>query len=286
MWVLTSKKHLQYKPITQFNPMKKFFKIILAVLAVLLVIGLFSGPSQADYDAVVAENEQLKAELLKYETTPDRLYKNVSMWVAEKNIDSLTVVCEDLNKYHPSSEECAKAQAALNKLIAEKEALAKAEKEKRMKAVNKLTSRYDDVSGTRWYYNPYFTHYNNTNRISLYIGKKEGGNPWMRLKMSYEGDNWIFFENAYISYDGQTFSVSFNEFTEKESDNGYGGRVWEWIDVLVTSEIHEFLKQMVEGKTLKMRLSGKYTETRILTNAEVNGLKDVLLAYDVLMNGE
>ena len=286
MWVLTSKKHLQYKPITQFNPMKKFFKIILAVLAVLLVIGLFSGPSQADYDAVVAENEQLKAELLKYETTPDRLYKNVPMWVAEKNIDSLTVVCEDLNKYHPSSEECAKAQTALNKLIAEKEALAMAEKEKRMKAVNKLTSKYDDVSGTRWYYNPYFTHYNNTNCISLYIGKKEGGNPWMRLKMSYEGDNWIFFENAYISYDGQTFSVSFNEFTEKESDNGYGGRVWEWIDVFVTSEIHEFLKQMVEGKTLKMRLSGKYTKTRILTNAEVNGLKDVLLAYDVLMNGE
>ena len=43
---------------------------------------------------------------------------------------------------------------------------------------------------------------------------------------------------------------------------------------------------MVKGKTIKMRLSGKYTKTRNLSPAEVNGIKDILLAYDVLIKGE
>lgn len=273
--------------------MKRFLIIIASIFGVLLLIGIFSGPTQAEYDAIVAEKEtmaaeieQLKAEIICYETTPDKLYKDVPALVKNKNIDSLSIVCETLFKYHPTSNEYTKANSALNKLIAEKEALAKAEKEKRMKAVNKLASNYDDISGIKWYKNPYFTHYDNTNRISLYIGTQKDKRPWLRLKMSYEGDNWIFFENAYISYDGKTLEIPFNQYEDKESDNGYGGRVWEWIDVHVTSEIHSFLKQMVEGKSLKMRLSGKYTETRNLTNSEIEGLKDVLLAYDVLLNGE
>ena len=39
-------------------------------------------------------------------------------------------------------------------------------------------------------------------------------------------------------------------------------------------------------KSLKMRLSGKYTETRNLSQKEIMGIKDVLLAYDVLRMGE
>ena len=39
---------------------------------------------------------------------------------------------------------------------------------------------------------------------------------------------------------------------------------------------------MVNGKSVKMRLSGKYTHTRNLTSTEIKAIKDVLLAYDVL----
>ena len=42
---------------------------------------------------------------------------------------------------------------------------------------------------------------------------------------------------------------------------------------------------MINGKVLKMRLSGKYAKTKTLSVAEINGIRDVLLAYDVLKNG-
>lgn len=103
--------------------------------------------------------------------------------------------------------------------------------------------------------------------------------------MSYSGDNWIFFESAYLSYDGNTTEIAFNKYEDKESDNsGYG--VWEWIDVYVNSDLLSFLEKMANGKSLKMRLSGKYTHTRNLSVSEINAIKDVLLAYDVLTQGK
>jgi hypothetical protein len=62
--------------------------------------------------------------------------------------------------------------------------------------------------------------------------------------------------------------------------------VWEWIDVSVNNELLSYLKEMANGKTLKIRLSGKYTHTRNLDSSEKKALQDVLLAYDVLKNGE
>ena len=99
--------------------------------------------------------------------------------------------------------------------------------------------------------------------------------------MSYTGEDWIFFESAYLSYDGMTRNIFFNEYKEKESDHS-GGNVWEWIDVEINESLLEYLREMVNGKSVKMRLSGKYTKTRNLSSSEIKGIKDVILAYDVL----
>lgn len=146
-------------------------------------------------------------------------------------------------------------------------------------ALKKLKKKTDDVQGITWYENPYFKHYDNMNRASLYIGQSKSS-VWLRLKLSYEGDSWIFFDRAFISYDGNTREIFFNQYKEKESD--HDTRVWEWIDVPVTGEMLSFIRSWVEGKSVKMQLMGKYTKTRTLTNSEIRGLKDVLMAYDAL----
>ena len=265
--------------------MKKFFSLFF-----LGIIITACGPSQSSYQALLDENSQLKEECRKlqtevenYKNAPDRLYVGADSCIHSKNIEALSAICRQLEKYHPSSAECKKAQTALQKLNSEQEATKKAEKAKRMSAVNKLKKKFDDVSGITWYSNPYFEHYNDSNHISLYIGVQEGYSPWLRLKMSYYGEDWIFFENAYLFYDGKTKEIFFNEYQDKKTDNYT--TCWEWIDVSVDNSTLSFLKEMVNGKTLKMRLRGKYTKTKTLSTAEINGIKDVLLAYDVLKNG-
>lgn len=223
--------------------------------------------------------ESLQTDLACYQLNPEKLYSKVQALYDHGSIDSIRAIQSILEKYHPEAKQTEMVKVLIEKFETEKTEKAVAEKKARMKAVSKLKKEYDDINHTTWYHNPYFTHYNNVNRTSLYIGNKDGY-TWLRLKMSYEGENWIFFESAYLSYDGNTYEIYFDEFRDKKSDND--SRVWEWIDVSVNESMLAFLQKMVQGKSVKMRLSGKYTHTRNLTSTEIKALKDVLLAYDVL----
>jgi len=248
------------------------------------------GVDQSKYDNLVKENKELKTkieqmqkELKAYELSPSILCANITTLFEEDNLDELQKIRETLSKYHPTSMELKQVNEFCEKIKAKRKAAKEAEEKERMKAVNKLKKKYDDVSGTTWYQNPYFTHYTNSNLTSLYIGKDESS-VWLRLKMSYYGDSWIFFDSAYLSYDGNTREIIFNEYRDKKTENDT--EVWEWIDVSVDSGLLSFLREMVKGKSLKMRLSGKYTKTRNLSSKEIQAMKDILLAYDVLKFGE
>ena len=265
------------------------------ILLCFVMFGAVScGPTKQEYEKLLNERSENRKEIVKlqekiselkkiienYENTPDRLYYSVLEKVNKKDIEGLSVLCEKLEKYHPASTECQKSKTLLKNLIAQKKAQEKAEKAKRMQIVNKLKKEHDDIDGVTWYKNPYFTHKVWETGMSLYIGK---GNysPWLRLKMSYGGDDWIFFENAYLSYDGHTMEIPFDKYKNKTTDND-GGDVWEWIDISVDDKLYAFLKEMAKGKILKMRLSGKYSQTKTLSSIEKRALQDMLTAYDVL----
>ena len=149
-----------------------------------------------------------------------------------------------------------------------------------MKAVDVLSKKYDDVNGIMWFSSKQTNHKVWSNMASLYIGK-DNSQVWLRLKMSYYGDDWIFFENAYLSYEGNTYAIQFDKYHDKKTENS-GGMVWEWIDVNVDSQLLTYLKDFVRGEAPKMRLSGKYTHTRNLSTKEIKSMQEILLAYDVL----
>src|SRR5690606_6924262 len=146
-------------------------------------------------------------------------------------------------------------------------------------SLERLKKEHDDVDGVTWYKQRYYTHYNNMNRVSIYMGKRENAPAWLRLKMSYTGDNWIFFKEAYLSYDGNTRSFSFDDYRDKKSDND-GGDVWEWIDISLSDADKNWLKDFAKSPNAKMRLTGKYEKTRTLTENERKGILDVIGAYE------
>lgn len=247
-----------------------------------------------------AENEALKSEITKlknqitqqseelekYKYDPAKLLAEAKSNFNQRKFDAVFEINKQIAKYHPSAKEKSEIESLCTQIreikkkeaeIVEKEK--KRKKEERLASVRKLKKKYDDVSGNTWYEQPYFVHYDNINAISSYIGKNDT-QVWLRLKMSYEGEDWIFFEEAYLSYDGNTKQIFFNKYKDKKTDNS--STVWEWIDVLVDDDLYTYLCNYVKGKDVKMRLSGKYTKTRKLNKNEIKGLKDVLTAYDVL----
>ena len=252
------------------------------------------GPSNAEFENLKNENAVLQArvdslnqELNAFKYSPEKLLAEAQFAAKSENKDKLLQILAQMAQYHPQAAEGAKIQKLLDEVIAKEQARVqaehlKAEKEKqeRLKAVNRLKKNHDDVQGITWYYNPYYTHYNNRNLVSLYMGQTSS-NVWLRLKMSYTGDDWIFFEHAYLSYDGRTREFPFNKYKDKESDNS-GGDVWEWIDLSVSDGDLAFLKNMVDGKSVKMQLTGKYNKTRTVSTNEIKAIREMILAYEVL----
>lgn len=283
--------------------------IMILLLLFVIVFGLVScGVNQDIYKQVVSENEQLvndkeklskeKEQLIKenemlmkkldeLENNAERLLSKIKLYYEEKKYDGVKSEYENLKSRHFDSPEFQEASVIYNKVIetekAEKEKQKLEEeklKQQRLTSLNKLKKETDDVSGITWYRQSYFTHYNNKNLTSIYMGQKDDS-IWLRLRMSFEGDNWIFFEHAYLSYEGNTIEIAFDEYDEKESDNN-GGSVWEWIDVQVTNDILKFLRNCMNSPEAKMRLSGKYTKTRTLTENERKGIIDIINGYDAL----
>lgn len=148
------------------------------------------------------------------------------------------------------------------------------------KAAQFVISEYDDVFGITWHKTKRFKHYSNSNHVSVYFGTHDSM-KWLKLIMSYQGDDWIFFNKAYLSYDGNTLEIPFKTFEDHTSDNDHKG-VWEWINVTINDSNVLFLLKLANSPNAKMRLSGKYSHTRTISKTERDAIREVLTAY--LMN--
>jgi len=272
--------------------------MIILLVVLLNLMGCVSKQRETDLIEKIAKLESLLDDC---QYGAEKIYAKMKLSYDQKDFQTCKKLYKEMEQRHPDSElfpevktiydkivKAEKEKTEKERLLAEKKAREtklKAEKEKqqKLKALKKLKKEYDDVADVTWYRNPYFTHYNNINLTSVYFGSK-GKSKWLRLKMSYKGDDWIFFERAYLSYDGNTKEIIFNKYDDKKTENS-GGGVWEWIDVSVSSDVEKFLRGFAKSKNAKMRLSGKYTKTRSLTWNEKHGIIDVLNGYDAIKQG-
>ena len=238
---------------------------------------------QNKIDSLQTVANNLSSELDGYKYSPEKLCADIESLYNSKNEKQLKDIADKLRKYHPEAPQLKQVEGYLASIDQKKKEEAEKLRAERMKAVDILKKNYDDVSDNTWYYSKVVNHRNWSNMASLYMGKNSS-TVWLRLRMSYYGSDWIFFEKAYLSYDGNTLPISFDRYKDKESDNS-GGMVWEWIDVPVDASMITYLNAFVNSGSAKMRLSGKYTETRNLTDKEKKAMKEILLAYDVLKKG-
>ncbi len=230
---------------------------------------------------------ELEVQLDECQNGPEKISGKIQAAFNENQFESVKQLFSEMKEKHSGSTFYSQTKEIFDQVLAmeeklKEEEIKKAENEKaeKLKALNRLKKNLDDVSGTTWYKNSYFTHYTNTNLTSLYIGEKDGS-VWLRLQMTYKGDDWIFFENAFLSYEGNTKEIFFDKYENKETENS-GGGVWEWIDVQVDDSLIPFLKEFAKSSDAKMRLSGKYSKTRNLGTNEKKGILDVISGYESL----
>ena len=259
------------------------------------------GIPQKEYDKLksektqlLSENERLKKELEDCRFGAEKLLSQAATYFENREYEKCKSTVSVLLMRHPGSLEAVKARELLGKSEMElkKNALIKevTEKEQQRKeeqrlanATKKMRKSYDDMNGTTWYYDKASPRYLNTRTdFGAYIGKQEHGLPWLRLRILYVADDWLFIEKYIIKVDGRVYEITENKYGEIETDNG-GGGIWEWLDRSVGPREFKIIKAIADAKDAKIRFVGRqYNKDRVVTKREKQALKNVLDAYEAL----
>lgn len=140
----------------------------------------------------------------------------------------------------------------------------------------KLKKIKDEFEGITWYKTTQFHNWNVNNKVYVYVGETER-NAWTRIYVSYFGDDWIFFDKIIFLVDGDPIELPFDDYKEKKTEVVSGG-VYEWVDVL-GADYAILLSRIIMAKTVKIKLSGKYSYSWTLSKSEKEGIKDAVYGY-------
>lgn len=144
-------------------------------------------------------------------------------------------------------------------------------------ALAKMTVKSDSVKGLKFYSPVGAPKYLNANGFYIYIGQSTGSDPYLRFRIQYYGDDWLFIKSFFFNVDGETFEIS-PSYGDMERDND--SSVWEWYDVTPTSENIQMLQKIMNSKKTVMRMEGtQYYKDKTITEAQKTAIKNTFTVF-------
>ena len=244
-----------------------------------------------EFDELQKENQQLKIELDELKNGPDRLLSEGKNFIEAKNYqDSKNSLIQLIDKHSATSQaiEAKRLLTEIDNLIEiekkkeERERIEneKAERDRLANATRKLKTKYDDIRSITWYYDKTTPSYTNYNSFHLYMGKEKSGIPWLRFRIQYTADDWLFIQSYIIKTDDTSHTIE-TKYGEVETDSD--SDIWEWYDVPLNNELYNIITDVINSKSVKLRYNGKqYYKDRTITGTEKQALKNILDAYEAL----
>ena len=198
------------------------------------------------------------------------------------NWEDVITYGEQVKELYAGTEEAEKAAKYIDEANKELEA---AKEAARTEAFSALDKQYDEVEKNTWWYPPEYPEYTNIRcYIIPYLG--ESSDPdivWMRLLLNYTGDDWVFWEKAIFSVDGENYTITPN-YSDIVRDNTYGGDeyydVWEICDIAPSTADIEMLEKIAQSDKTIIRFKGSSSQyDYTVTSEDKAAISKVLKAY-------
>jgi hypothetical protein len=259
------------------------------------------------YEIIEKSKEELQNEIIKKEEKidglnlqieeikngPKRKLAEMELAFNEGNYANAANLYAEIKDKHLDSAEYEEAlkiyeeiRAIEKKRIADAEkaiAAAAAEKKASLDKIvsqNNIPTQVDSFTGTKFYLPD---RGNEQSYIRLYVAVPKSGAPYLRLNTRYDGEDWVFFDKVYLSYEGNTVEVPFNEYDDKTTKVYGGGRVYENIDVVISdSSLINYLKKYSRSPDAKVRFSGDFRFDKNTTAKERTGMVQALWVLDAV----
>ncbi len=148
-------------------------------------------------------------------------------------------------------------------------------------AVKSLVKTTDDIKDIDWYRDAGTKETNNQKNVHAYIASSKG-RVWLRFKMSYSGDDWLFVKSVSFKVDDKVTSLDYGLFNDWERDNG-AGDIWEWKDSMMDAKSWSLINSIADSKKTIMRYEGRqYQSDREIGPSEKKSLKNVIKAFEAM----
>lgn len=150
-------------------------------------------------------------------------------------------------------------------------------------AAASLKTSKDDVEGITWYEPSCYPQYNNTRCFVLpYIGE-QNGHYWLRCKVDYAANDWVFFTQIVINVDGEKRDTVSFDYGDVTRDTAFGAKLSEVADFAPTDAQIKLLEDISNSTKTIIRFQGSdYYYDFTVPEKDKQGIKDVLAAYDYL----
>jgi len=236
--------------------------------------------------AVADAQKELAAtqkELDEVKFAADRLLTQAEATLAKNDLKAAQRIAALLDEKHPGTSQATRAAEIVAQIETALAEQAAADEARIAAATAKMRTDTDAVREMTFYTDKTTTQYNNYNSFHLYIGQNSSG-VWLRLRIQYAADDWLFIENYVIKADDKRFDIA-PDYFDIERDNGSGG-IWEWYDKPVERSDVKMVQAVIASGTATLRYNGKqYYDDREITAAEKQALQNVLDAF-VAMGGD
>jgi len=141
-----------------------------------------------------------------------------------------------------------------------------------------MTKNTDKIEEIDWYRDKSSPAYNNRNGFFIYMGKHGTSDPWLRLRIQYYAEDWLFIESFILVADGQRF-----ERTGAKFERDHDSKIWEWYDENLSASDLQMIRAVIDSKVAVIRFNGRqYRKDKTITSAQKTALQNVLDAYKVL----
>lgn len=267
------------------NSLKKLTFIIL----IFILNGC--GVPQSDVDELNKKIETLTKEIDECKYGADKLLRKANLYYKDQDFDKSKLEIKTIIDRYPASDEAHEAKKLLASVDSEIKKIEEAKKKEEIKkqkemkkkfanATRNMSKNYDDINEITWYRDKTSPRYTNYNGFFGYFGKPDTGSPYLRLRIQYAADDWLFIEKYIIKVDGVNYEIQEEKYGEIESDNG-GGKIWEWLDRGVSKNELEIMKAVSNGKKVKIRFVGRqYHSDKTITSAQKKALRNVINAFE------
>lgn len=156
--------------------------------------------------------------------------------------------------------------------------------EERAPIVKALTKSFDEERDKMEKVSFYTSKNQNylSSRLVAYISLSDNYMPLLRVKPTYYGDDWVFFESVKVMADDVVIYDRLFKRSDVVRDNS-GGSVWESADYLASDSELAMLKAIANSKTATIRFSGsERRHDHDITSKERKDINNMIDAYEKL----